>query len=51
MKSEVGLAFDEEDLDEDLKAAYDAIGEGGMIYATFEQSFWIRYEGQLIGVM
>lgn len=51
MKSEVGSAFDEEDLDEDLKAAYDAIGKGGMIYATFEQSFWIRYEGQLIRVM
>lgn len=51
MKSEVGSAFDESDLDQDMKAAYDAIGEGGIIYASFEDSFWIRYKGQLIRVM
>ena len=51
MKSEVGSAFDEADLDDDIKAAYDAIGEGGMIYASFEDSFWIRHKGQLIRVM
>ena len=51
MKSEVGSAFDEADLDEDLKAAYDAIGEGGMIYASFEDSFWLRHKGLLIRVM
>ena len=51
MKSEVGSAFDEADLDDDLKAAYDAIGEGGMIYASFEDSFWLRHKGQLIRVM
>ena len=51
MKSEVGSAFDEADLDDEMKAAYDAIGEGGMIYASFEDSFWIRHKGQLIRVM
>ena len=51
MKSEVGSAFDESDLDQDMKAAYDAIGEGGIIYASFEDSFWIRHKGQLIRVM
>ena len=51
MKSEVGSAFDEGDLDEEMKAAYQVIGEGGMIYASFEQSFWIRHKGKLIRVM
>ena len=51
MKSEVGSAFDEKDLDEDLAAAFDAIGEGGMIYCSFEGSFWIRHKAQLIRVM
>ena len=47
----VGSAFDKEDLDEELRAAYEAIGEGGMIYASFEHSFWIRHKGLLIRVM
>ena len=51
MSSEVGSAFDEADLDDEMKAAYDAVGEGGMIYASFEGSFWIRHKGQLIRVM
>ena len=51
MKSDVGSAFDESELDEELQAAYDVIGEGGMIYASFEGSFWLRHKGQLIRVM
>lgn len=51
MKSEVGSAFDKADLDDEMRAAYEAIGEGGMIYSSFEYSFWIRHKGQLIRVM
>ena len=51
MGSDVGSAFDKEDLDEELRAAFEAIGEGGMIYSSFEHSFWIRHKGQLIRVM
>lgn len=51
MKSEVGSAFDESDLDEDMRAAYEAVGEHGMIYASFEDSFWLRHKALLIRVM
>ena len=51
MKSEVGSAFDEGDLDDDMRAAYEAVGEGGMIYCSFEGSFWIRNKNKLIRVM
>ena len=51
MSSPVGSAFDKKDLDEELRAAFEAIGEGGMIYSSFEHSFWIRHKGQLIRVM
>ena len=51
MSSEVGSAFDKDDLDEEMRAVYDAIGEGGMVYASFEHSFWIRHKGQLIRVI
>ena len=51
MSSDVGSAFDKEDLDEELRAAFEAIGEGGMIYSSFEHSFWIMHKGQLIRVM
>ena len=51
MNSPVGSAFDKEDLDEELRAAYEAIGEGGMVYSSFEHSFWVRHKGQLIRVM
>ena len=51
MSSPVGSAFDKEDLDEEFKAAFEAIGEGGMIYSSFEHSFWLRHKGQLIRVM
>ena len=51
MSSDVGSAFDKEDLDEELRAAFEVIGEGGMIYSSFEHSFWIRHKGQLIRVM
>ena len=49
--SEVGSAFDKGDLDDEMGAVYDAIGEHGMVYASFEHSFWIRHKGQLIRVM
>lgn len=51
MKSEVGSAFDEADLDEQMRAAYEAVGEHGMIYASFEDSFWLRHKALLIRVM
>ena len=51
MSSPVGSAYDKEDLDEELRAAFEAIGEGGMIYSSFEHSFWLRHKGQLIRVM
>lgn len=51
MSSPVGSAFGKEDLDEELRAAFEAIGEGGMIYSSFEHSFWLRHKGQLIRVM
>lgn len=51
LKSEVGCAFEEGDLDEELAAAFEAIGEDGMIYSSFEGSFWIRHKGKLIRVM
>ena len=51
MSSPVGAAFDKEDLDEEMRAAYEAIGENGMVYASFEHSFWIRHKGKLIRVM
>ena len=51
MKSEVGSAFDENDLDDEMRAAFEAVGEGGVIYASFEDSYWIRHKGLLIRVM
>lgn len=51
LKSPVGSAFDEGDLDEQMKAAFETIGEHGIIYSSFEDSFWIRHKGQLIRVM
>ena len=51
LNSPVGSAFEESDLDDEMRAAYEAIGEGGMIYSSFEDSFWIRHKGQLIRVM
>ena len=51
ISSPVGSAFDKEDLDQEMRAAYEAIGENGMIYSSFEHSFWIRHKGQLIRVM
>ena len=51
MNSPVGSAFDRDDLDEEMRAAYEAVGEGGIIFASFEHSFWIRHKGQLIRVM
>lgn len=51
MTSDVGSAFDKDDLDEEMKAVFDVIGEQGMVYASFEHSFWIRHKGKLIRVM
>lgn len=50
-RSDVGSAFQESDLDDEMKAAFEAIGEGGIIYSSFEKSFWLRHKGQLIRVM
>ena len=51
MGSEVGSAFQESDLDDQMSAAYEAVGEHGIIYDSFSDSFWIRHKGQLIRVM
>ena len=51
LKSPVGSAFDKSDLDDEMAAAYEAIGEGGIIYSSFDGSFWIRHKGQLIRVL
>lgn len=51
LKSPVGSAFDKSDLDQDMLAAYMAIGEGGILYSSFEDSFWVRYKGKLIRVL
>ena len=50
MNSPVGSAFDKEDLDEELRAAFDVLDDGGFIYASFEHSLWIKKK-QLIRVM
>ena len=53
MSSDVGSAFDKEDLDEELRAVYDVLDDGGFIYSSFEHSFWIKVkkQGKLIRVM
>ena len=53
MSSDVGSAFDKEDLDQEMRAAYDVLDDGGFIYASFEHSFWIKVkkQGKLVRVM
>ncbi len=53
MSSPVGSAFDKEDLDEELRAVYDVLDDGGFVYASFEHSFWIKVkkQGKLVRVM
>lgn len=53
MSSDVGSAFDKEDLDEEMRAVYDVLDDGGFIYASFEHSFWIKVkkQGKLVRVM
>lgn len=53
MGSDVGSAFDKEDLDEEMRAVYDVLDDGGFIYASFEHSFWIKVkkQGKLVRVM
>ena len=53
MSSDVGSAFDKEDLDEEMRAAYEVLDAGGFIYASFEHSFWIKVkkQGKLVRVM
>lgn len=53
MNSPVGSAFDKEDLDEEMRAVYDILDDGGFIYASFEHSFWIKVkkQGKLVRVM
>lgn len=51
MGSDVGSAFDEADLDEEMKTAFEIIGEGGFIYDNFNDSYWIRHKKMLIRVM
>lgn len=50
-KSEVGSAFDEGDLEEEIASAFEIMDEGSFIYASFEESLWIKHKGQLIRVM
>ncbi len=53
--SDVGYAFDEGEIEDELGkefyAAYDAIGEHGIIYSEFKHSFWIRHQDKLIRIM
>ena len=53
MSSPVGYAFGKEDLDEEMRAVYDILDDGGFIYASFEHSFWIKVkkQGKLVRVM
>ena len=53
MGSDVGSAFDKEDLDQEMRAVYDVLDDGGFIYASFEHSFWIKVkkQGKLVRVM
>ena len=53
MNSPVGSAFDKEDLDEEMRAVYAVLDDGGFIYASFEHSFWIKVkkQGKLVRVM
>ena len=53
MSSTVGSAFDKEDLDEEMRAVYDVLDDGGFIYASFEHTFWIKVkkQGKLVRVM
>ena len=53
MSSHVGSAFDKEDLDQEMRAVYDVLDDGGFIYASFEHSFWIKVQkqGKLVRVM
>ncbi len=53
MNSPVGSAFDKEDLDEELRAVYDVLDDGGFIYSSFEHSFLIKVkkQGKLVRVM
>ena len=46
MNSPVGSAFDKEDLDEEMRAVYDVLDDGGFIYASFEHTFWIKVKKQ-----
>ena len=53
MSSPVGSAFDKEDLDQEMRAVYDVLDDGGFIYASFEHTFWIKVkkQGKLVRVM
>ena len=53
MSSPVGSAFDKEDLDQEMRAVYDVLDDGGFIYASFEHYFWIKVkkQGKLVRVM
>ena len=53
MNSPVGSAFDKEDLDEEMRAVFAVLDDGGFIYASFEHSFWIKVkkQGKLVRVM
>ena len=55
LKSDVGSSFKEGDIEEELGkelyAAYEAIGDGGIIYSAFENTYWIRKNGELIRII
>ena len=55
LKSDVGSSFKEGDIEDELGkelyAAYEAIGDGGIIYSAFENTYWIRENGELIRII
>ena len=40
MSSPVGSAFDKEDLDEEMRAVYEVLDDGGFLYESSEPSSW-----------
>lgn len=55
LSSEVGSAFDELDIEQELGKefydAYEAIGDGGIIYSEFSHTYWIRKDGELVRII
>lgn len=55
LKSDVGSAFQKSDIEDELGKdfydAFEAVGDGGIIYAGFEKTFWIRKDDELIRII